>query len=966
MPAPTVSPESRLQPIEASLHQAIILQQAGELLEAGLLYKRILQADPAHPEANHGLGLIAMQVQQTEAGLNYLAAALEADPARGRYWVSYIDALAGAGRSEEARSVLALARQHGLEGDEADRLATRLAVQEAGDADSAVEPASSEASDFTSSPAARGGTPDRRDVEMLLAHFNSGRFPEALNLAETLVQRHPSDAFCWKALGAVLKTLGRHSEALAPMQKAATLAPDDPEAHFNLGVVLQQEGRGEEAEACYRRVIELDPAYADAWLNLGVILQQLDRLDDAERCMRALLRLRPDAVEAHVNLGAILEAQGDISQAEAAYRHAVTIQPDAFEALLNLGRILRGQGRFEQAEACLIRAIAIDASDARVHAELALSLQQLERLEEADRHFLEAIRLNPEDVAALGNRGNLLCQMERFTEAGYWYGRALDIDPNNAELWGNLGKLFKNVGQLEEAEKCFRHALRLDPDNLEILNRLGLILRDRGRLHDAEACFRRILSAEPNASIAMSNLGCTLLGLGRLEEAAECFRKAITLAPDRAMTHSNLLYTLTLGGLSDPQSLFAEHVKFGERFEAPFRAGWPVHTNTRHPERRLQIGFVSADFYDHAVASFIEPVLAELSKYPGLSLHAYYNHFINDAVTKRLRQHFAHWHGVSGMGDEALAEKIRTDEIDILIDLSGHTGFNRLTVFARKPAPLQASWIGYPATTGLRAIDYYLADRFLVPPGTLEDQFTEKVIRLPANAPFAAFDEAPPVNALPALDHGYVTFGSFNRPDKISRDVVALWARLLRARPDSRMLLGGMPETGYRDKLIGWLAEEGIAAERVDVHLRSNMKNYMALHHQVDICLDTMPYNGGTTSLHALWMGVPTLTMVGDTMAARVGAAVMSQVGHPDFIADCADDFVARGVSWTDNLSDLAAVRAGLRERLVQSPLGKPEWVAAGLNHALRGMWRRWCAGLPAEAFELPPANTATVDEFDQ
>lgn len=915
-------------------------ERAGELLEAGQLYQAILQADPGHPEANHNLGVIAVKAGHADVALNYLAAALDAEPANGRYWLSYIDTLFRAGRQDDARSLLELARRQGLEGEAVDALAAQLDT---------VETRPDAAATATS-----GTSPSRQEIEAFMGHFNAGRLSAARDAAEALTQRFPSDAFAWKALGVVLKTLGQDADALTPMRTAASLSPDDAEAHYNLGVVLQRLDRLEEAEACYRRALECQADYADAWLNLGVMLHKMDRPVDAEACLREAVRLRPESTVAQANLGALFESQGKLEEAEACYRQILKAHPEAVEGHLGLGRIYRMRGRLEEAERALANALAIGPEQARAHAEMALTLHELDRLLEADTHFMHALRLDPNDPLTLGNRGNLLCQMERFAEAESCYRLALRLAPNEARLHGNLGKLLRNVGRLHEAEQCFRQVCQLDPDNDDMRNRLALVLKDCGRLEEAEACYRSLLQSQPGNVNVMSNLGCVLMAMGRIDDAIECFRRTLELVPDQSLTYSNFLYALTLSGSADPRLLYTEHVRFGERFEAPHRTIWPAHPNSRDPDRLLQVGFVSADFNDHAVASFIEPVLAELSRYNELSLHAYYNHFINDAVTKRLRPYFAHWHGVSGLDDDALAEKIRADEIDILIDLSGHTGYNRLVTFARKPAPVQASWIGYPATTGLRAIDYYLADRFLVPPGKIEDQFTERVIRLPANAPFAAFVDAPPVNALPALDHGYVTFGSFNRADKINRGAVALWSRLLRALPDSRMLLGGMPETGYRDQLIGWFTEEGIAPDRLDVHPRSNMKSYMALHHQVDICLDTMPYNGGTTSLHALWMGVPTLTVVGDTMAARVGAAVMSQVGQTGFIADCAEDFVARGVSWAENLSDLAAVRAGLRERLVQSPLGKPEWVAAGLNHALRGMWRRWCAGLPAEAFELP------------
>ena len=953
MSADAAPPHSDPQAIEDLLRQAVAHHQAGRLFEAGQLYQAILQTHPGHPEANHNLGVIAVQAQQAEAGLAYLAAALEADPARGRYWVSYIDALCHAGRLDEARSVLALASQQGLAGEAVDDLAARPGRDGRTEAGGRAAPERADASAPELSVTTQDA-PDRQEVDALLAHFNAGRFAEALNLAEGMTQRFPSHAFGWKALGAVRKTVGNNVDALAPMRKAATLSPADAEAHYNLGVVLQQLGRSEDAEASYRRALELRPAYADACLNLGVVLNQMQRLDEAEGCLREAIRMRPDAIAARCNLGAVLDAQGRPDEAEACYRQGVATRPEAAEGHLGLGRILRMRGCLDEAEASLARALDIDPDNASAHAELALILQELDRLEDADEQFLHALRLDPQNVSMLGNRGNLLCRMERLVEAEYCYRRALDIDPDDARLHANLGKLLKNLGRPEEAERSFRQALRIDPDDLEVRNRLALVLQKCGHLDEAEACYRDILAVDPGNAGAIGNLGCVLMTLGRLREAVDRFRQVLEVVPDSSITHSNLLYALSLSGTVDARSLFAEHVRFGERFEAPFRAAWPAHENTRDPERRLEVGFVSADFCDHAVASFIEPVLAEFARYPGISLHAYYNHFINDAVTKRLRGYFPHWHRISGLEDEELVDKIRADGIDILIDLSGHTGYNRLAAFARKPAPVQASWIGYPGTTGLAAMDYFLADRFVLPSGRFDDQFTEKIVRLPANAPFTPWAAAPDVNPLPALANGYLRFGSFNRLDKLSREVIALWARLLRALPQSRMVLGGMPKSGHHELLEAWFAEEGIGRERLDFHPRSGMDRYLALHHQVDLCLDPFPYNGGTTTHHALWMGVPTLTLAGSTVAGRSGASILAHVGLEQFVARDYADFVEKGVCWSGKLGELADIRQGLRQRFVRSVRGQPALVAAGVARALRMMWWRWCAGLPAESLDVP------------
>ncbi len=996
---------TQLQPVSQAtdqlLQQAIAHHQSGRLQEAGELYQAILQNQPGHPEANHNLGVIAIQAQQPAAGLPYFVAALDADPTCGQYWLNYIDALFQAGLQEDARAVLALARQQGLQGEEVNALAARLN----GNAPVEVQGGLALRDDEESPPASlagplHGNTPNHQDMDVIVALFGEGRYAEVATLAQRLTVHYPLHGFGWKILGVALKLLGRGLDALEPMRKAAMLLPTDVESHYNLGVILQELGRLDEAEAVYRRALQINPGYVDAYLNLGVTLNKLGRLDEAEQNLRHALQFRPDSAEAHSNLGATLQAQGRLDEAEPSYRRALQLQPDNAmvhnnlgitlqelerldeaeasylcalqidpgyaDAHGNLGNMLQEQGRLDEAEASFRQALQRNPDDDQSHNNLGVTLQEMGRLNEADAHFQMALLINPDDARAHDNRGNLLCYLERLKEAEASFRKALQVAPEEARIHANLGRFLRRMGRLEEAEASFRQALAISPDDVKTHNHLGLTLQDLGQLDQAEACFRRILQHTPDHAGTLSNLGQILLSVGRLEEAEAHFRQALQIKPDFASLYSNLLYYLTLSATADAQSVFSEHARFGEQFEPALKTQWPAHVHLRDPDRRLQVGFVSADFFNHAVATFIEPVLEHLSSHSKLSLHAYYNNVVNDAVMQRLRGHFAHWHPIAGLSDAELAEKIHADGIDILIDLSGHTAGNRLLTFARKPAPVQASWMGYPGTTGLKSMDYFLADHFFLPPGQFDGQFTEKIVHLPAGAPYLPIKDAPPVNLLPALSNGYLTFGSFNRPNKLSPAVIAVWAQLLRVLPDSRMLLGGMPEDGNCEALIKWFETEGVARERLSFHARCGMEAYLNLHQQVDICLDTFPYNGGTTTLHALWMGVPTLTLAGRTAAGRSGAAILGHAGLESYIAHDATDFLQKGLSWAGNLAALSDIRSGLRERFTKSAMGQPALVATGVERALRMMWQRWCAGLPAESFEVPlQAVNSTISEVD-
>ena len=502
-----------------------------------------------------------------------------------------------------------------------------------------------------------------------------------------------------------------------------------------------------------------------------------------------------------------------------------------------------------------------------------------------------------------------------------------------------------DAGRFHEAIDCQRRALELTPGLADAWLGLANAQTASGDLGAAVDSHRRAIDADPTRAMPHHDLGTTLYKLGRIEEAIACFRRALTIEPSLPEAWTGLLFCLSHDARADAPALFEEHRRFGAQFDAPVPRA--EHRNLRDPDRRLRVGFVSADFREHAVALFVEPILAELATCPSLELHAYFNHTTGDATTDRMRASFARFTPVAHQSDEALAQTIEDDGIDVLVDLSGHTAGSRLPMFARKPAPVQASWIGYLGTTGLRAVDYYIADACLLPLESRAGSFTERIVSLPAWAAFVPATDLPPINALPALANGYLTFGSFNRMSKLGPFVVATWSRLLRALPTSRLLLGGMPPEGQYGELVARFEHEGIARDRLTFQPRCSARDYLLLHHGVDIVLDAYPYAGGNTSAHALSMGVPVLTLAGSTPPSRQGAAIMRHVGLPEFVAGTPDEFEHKGVAWAGNLDRLAQVRAGLRTRFLTSPMGRPDLTAAALERALRTMWQRWCAGLP-------------------
>lgn len=478
---------------------------------------------------------------------------------------------------------------------------------------------------------------------------------------------------------------------------------------------------------------------------------------------------------------------------------------------------------------------------------------------------------------------------------------------------------------------------------------LGAALAMMGHSAQALAAQQRAVELAPQDAEAHCNLANSLRDLGALAQAAAGFRRALAIRPDYALAHSNLLFTLSHDADVAVPDVLQQHQRFGQQFDGLWQA--PPHTNERSPNRPLRLGFVSRDLRRHAVAFFIEPIWRHLKR-TEFTLVAYHCFVGADDYSARLGALCDSWVACAGLSDDALAARIRHDQIDILFDLAGHTALNRLAVFARKPAPLQVSWIGYPLTTGLAAMDYRISDRFRAPPG-MEAQFVEKLARLPSSGTFDTLVQAPPVSPLPALANGYVTFGSFQRRTKLGHATLLLWSQVLQAVPGSRLLLGAMDEHSMQAELSLRFADLGIDPQRLIFQPKVDLASYLALHHQVDILLDSYPYPGGTTTQHGLWMGVPTLTRTGESPASWQGAAVLLRLGLAQWVAASEAEFVRAATAWAADLTALAALRLGLRERVVESVLGRPETVTRALEAALRVMWQRWCAGQAPDHFEV-------------
>jgi predicted O-linked N-acetylglucosamine transferase (SPINDLY family) len=574
---------------------------------------------------------------------------------------------------------------------------------------------------------------------------------------------------------------------------------------------------------------------------------------------------------------------------------------------------------------------------------LAVAIQhhQAGRLQAAEQIYRQVLAVEPKQPDALHLLGVIAYERGNHEIALDYIGRAIGLNGNTAVFHNNLGEVYRALRRIAEAVACYRRALELKPDYASAHNNLGIAFKEQGMPEDAVACYRRALQLKPDYAQAHNNMGNALKDQGKLEEAIACYRRALELKPDFAGAHSNLLYTQLFRPGYDAQTLYDEHRRWNQRHAAPLAKFIEPHRNDRSPDRRLRLGYVSPDFRNHPVASFLLPLL-EAHDHGRFEVFCYASVRVADAMTGRCRAHADVWRDVLGWSDEQVARSIRQDGVDILVDLTMHMGNNRLLVFARKPAPVQVTYLAYCGTTGLSAMNYRLTDPYLDPPGQDERFYCEQSVRLPETYwCYRPVVETPPVSALPALAAGHVSFGCLNNFCKVSLQTLAAWSRLLQAVPGSRLFLHAHAGS-HRDRLRTLLAEQGVAAERLVFVDLLPLTEYFGVYRRIDVALDPFPYGGGATTCDALWMGVPVVTLAGQTAVGRGGLSILSNLGLPEWVSHDSEQYVRRAAELAQDLPRLSELRATLRERMQASPLMNAPRFARNIEAAYREMWRRW------------------------
>jgi protein O-GlcNAc transferase len=713
------------------------------------------------------------------------------------------------------------------------------------------------------------------------------------------------------------QAVGRHeagelAEAEALYRKILAAQPNDSDVLQLLGMLNSQMGRKETAVELLRRALALAPDAPDCHYNLGIVLAELSRYEEAIVALRRATALKPDFAEAFQHLGISLRANKELEPAAAAFSRAVELQPEFGEALNNLGTVLRLQNKLEESIAAYRRALVLRPEAGEIYKNLGNALSARGEVAEAIDAYRQAVKLRPDDHATAFSLGNLLL----------------------------------TSGQAGESVRVLRAAQVLLPSSPELLNNLANGLFVLGEFTAAAEVFSQLIALKPDFAVGHNNLGNVRKELGQIEAAMDCFRQALMLERNPGF-HSNLLFTMHLLEPPDPAAIFQEHVSwdriYGNRPEARTRS----HDNDRDPDRRLRIGFVSTDLRDHPVAFFLEDLIANLDANQ-VEVFAYYAGPRPDAVTQRFMRLVPNWRNIAQVDDSRAAEMIREDRIDILVDLSGHTAGSRLLIFTHKPAPIQINYLGYPATSGLATMDYRMTDEYADPIAKTERFHSEELIRLPRT--FAVFrppETAPPVGPLPAANRGFVTFGSFSTASKIGNSVLKAWGEILHRVKDSQLLImaKGSTDPTLQRRLTRPFEERGISRDRLRFVARRPFADYLALHQEADILLDTFPVNGHTVTCHALWMGLPPISLAGETHIQRLGASVLNNMNLGELIASSPAEYVEIAERLAGDLPRLAALRSGMRERFNASPLADGRQFAREFETACRRIWRRWAQG---------------------
>jgi predicted O-linked N-acetylglucosamine transferase (SPINDLY family) len=778
-----------------------------------------------------------------------------------------------------------------------------------------------------------------------IAALQSQRAAEALEWLTRAREKAPDSVRVLSNLGIAQGRNGQLAAAIESYRRAHELDPKDSRVLINLGRSQREAQQLEDAIATFRRALELSPDAPEIWSMLSNALREHQDFEEAARAARSALAKNPWFGDAHLNEGAALHLAGRLDEALVSYFAAGTVPAARAAALRNLELVFADSRASDPAitpRAALVRRLLRGGRDVSGLVELAETARAERRPAIAILCFERAFEQQPS--ADLARRLAVLLWEEGHPAAATSsLVKAIELDERHAGSYRLLGDWLARQDPNKYRDNSWKIALERCPDDVQALVNLGAAAQRRGFAIEGARLQRRAIGVDPGCLEAHLNLGSALTEQGLAADAVAVYRDALRTTPKSWPTYSNLLFALHLDPKQSRQAIFDEHLEFGRRLSASVP---PQATSFAHdcdPSRRLRIGYVSPDFRNHPVAHFLEPVLRAHDP-SAVEVYCYSDVEYPDAVTTRLAGLAPHFLSCVGWRHVALFERILSDRIDILVDLAGHTGRNRLPVFAQRPSPVQVSWLGYFDTSGVPAIDYRIADEHSV---SVADEafFVEKVVRLPRSANCYLPPGNPPLAPAPCLGAGHITFGCFNNPMKVGRDVVAVFAEVLRAVPNSHLLFkySAFNDPGRRERYLDWFKAEGVSEERIHFEGPSALPQFLEAFGKIDIALDPFPYSGETTALHTLWMGVPLVVLGGPSLVERLASRVLAICGRREWITGSRADYVRVAVDLARDPERLDRLRSELRRGLEASPLLDHAGVTRELEAAYREMWQRWC-----------------------
>ena len=739
--------------------------------------------------------------------------------------------------------------------------------------------------------------------------YQAGQVESAFSICQKILTREPNHADALHLAGVILHQQGKLSEAISYLEKAIQFAPNNGFYRNNLGSMLKAHGREDEARDVFVAATQLEPNLFEAQFNAGLSWQDSGDLPQAETYYRKAWSLRPDRLEIGNNLGNVLRFQNKTEEALQIYQNLLRKNPNYGDALANIGSLYLDQQKIQLAKEYLEPALALLPDNAHVQNSLGILYKKFGEHERSIEAFQRAIALDSALVAAYYNLAALYFELGRLLDAEQLLLKALDVSPSFSNAMTLLANLYSRQGQSGKAIALMQEAVQKDANQFTTYDGLGNVYREQGEL----------------------------------KKSLEYYDKALAVKPDASEPLSNRLLALNNSADISPEDLFREHQNWwtvlGSKLYTPVS-----YSNDRSPNRRLKIGYVSGDFRTHSVAYFIEPILQAHHK-DKVEVFAFYTGLYQDAVSARIKALVDHWIPIAFKDDDLVFEQIRDLQIDILVDLSGHTQHGRLPLFARKPAPVQISYLGYPNTTGLQTMDYRFSDVYADPIGT-ESLCTETLVHLDFG--FHCYQPSKIALSLStqrALPDDTIMLGSFNHLSKLTDRALALWAKILSALPTAKLVLKakGLHDENVRQRLHRQFQAAGVAPERVILHgTLESMQEHLELYQSIDIALDSFPYNGTTTTFEALWMGVPVVTLSGGTHASRVGSSILHHIGHADWVTNSIDAYQAKVLELAANLAQMRGQREAVRASLQNSTLMNPAIITEEIESAYRLVWQQW------------------------